>query len=150
MVSVFLLVFQKWTIHPGPWSTQLHRIVIEIAFVGLWKIPYRKASIIVLQKLRKPGTNYFDSIAQFEYTGKNVDVYKTIFFTSNFKSTLFIILLKAKLLAKIIGMSIGNKKICFKEKKVILFLVNIYHILLAHFLFWYRYYILCFSEEFCR
>ena len=108
------------------------------------------SNTIVLQKLRKPGTTYFDSIAQFEYNGKNVDVYKTNFFTSNFKSTLFITLLKAKRLAKIIGMSTGNKKICFKEKKVILFLVNIYHILLAHFLFSYRYYILCFSEEFCR
>ena len=149
MVSIFLLVFQKWTIHPGPWSTQLHRIVTEIAFVGLWKIPYCKASTIVLQRLRKPGTNYFDSIAQSEYNGKNVDVYKTNFFTSNFKSTLFITLLKAKLLTKIIEMSIGNKKICSKEKKVILLLVNIYHILLAHILLWYRYGIFSFSEELC-
>ena len=58
-----------------------------------------------------------DSIAQFEYRGKNANVYKTNFFTSNFKSTLCITLLKAKLLAEIIEISIGNKKDCCKRKK---------------------------------
>ena len=41
------------------------------------------------------------------------------FFTSNFKSTLCITLLKVKLLAKIINISIANKKISCKEKKVV-------------------------------
>ena len=53
---------------------------------------------------------------QFEYSGKNANVYKTNFFTSNFKSTLCITLLKAKLLAKIIEISIGNKKIVVRKK----------------------------------
>ena len=55
---------------------------------------------------------------QFEYSGKNANVYKTNFFTSNFKSTLCITLLKAKLLAKIIEISIGNKKNFVKKKKL--------------------------------
>ena len=46
-----------------------------------------------------------------------------------------ITLLKAKLWAKILEISIGNKKIVVKKKKV-MFLVNSYHILLAHFLLW--------------
>ena len=53
---------------------------------------------------------------QFEYSGKNANVYKTNFFTSNFKSTLCITLLKAKLLAKIIEISIGNKKIVVRKE----------------------------------
>ena len=53
---------------------------------------------------------------QFEYSGKNANVYKTNFFTSNFKSTLCITLLKGKLLAKIIEISIGNKKIVVRKK----------------------------------
>ena len=48
-----------------------------------------------------------DSIAQFEYSGKSANVYKTNFFASNFKSTLCI-LLNAKLLAKIVEKSIRN------------------------------------------
>ena len=54
---------------------------------------------------------------QFQYIGKNANVYKTNFFTLNFKSTLCITLLKAKLLAKIIEISIRNKKNCCKERK---------------------------------
>ena len=73
-------------------------------------------------------------MAQFEYSRKNANVYKTNFFTSNFKSTLCITLLKAKLLEKITEVSIGYKKIYCKEKEVVMFLVNSYHILLAHFL----------------
>ena len=72
-------------------------------------------------------------MAQFEYSRKNANVYKTNFFTSNFKSTLCITLLKANLLEKITEVSIGYKKIYCKEKEV-MFLVNSYHILLAHFL----------------
>ena len=30
----------------------------------------RKMATIVLQKYRKPGTKYFDAIAQFEYSGE--------------------------------------------------------------------------------
>ena len=59
----------------------------------------------------------FDSIAQFEYRGKNANLYKTNFVISKFKSTLCITLLKAKILAKIIDISIGNKKNCCKRKK---------------------------------
>ena len=157
MVRTLLWAYYKWVIaryweilEVGAGSLHTRRVLWKYyKHLGTYSV-VPISNTIVLQKLRKPGTTYFDSIAQFEYNGKNVDVYKTNFFNSNFKSTLFITLLKAKRLAKIIGMSIGNKKICFKEKKVILFLVNIYHILLAHFLFSYRYYILCFSEEFCR
>ena len=54
--------------------------------MGWWKIPYRKTSTIVLQKQRKSGANYFDSIAQFKYSGKIANVYKTNFFTSKFKA----------------------------------------------------------------
>ena len=43
-----------------------------------------------------------------------------------------ITLLKAKLLAKIIERSIGNKEIVVKKK--VMFLVNSYHILVAHVL----------------
>ena len=64
-----------------------------------------------------------DSIAQFEYSGKNANVYKTNFFTSNFKSTLCITLSEAKILAKIIEKSIKNKENCCKEKKVIVLLL---------------------------
>ena len=49
----------------------------DAEIIGWLKIPYRKTSTIALQKQRKSGTNYFDSIAQFKYSGKNVDVYKT-------------------------------------------------------------------------
>ena len=72
--------------------------------------------MIVLLKSRKPGNSYYDLIAHFEYSGKNANVYNTNFFTSNFKSALCITLLKAKLLGKIIGISIGNKNIFCKEK----------------------------------
>ena len=68
---------------------------------------------------RKPGNNYSDySIAQFKYSGKNANVYNTNLFASNFKNTLYITLLKAKLLAKIIEISTGNKKICCKKNKL--------------------------------
>ena len=56
-------------------------------------------------------------MAQFQYSRKNVNVYKTNFFTSNFKSISCIILSKAKLLAKIIEISIENKRTYWKEKK---------------------------------
>lgn len=48
---------------------------------------------MIVEGRRKPGTNYFDSIAQFKYSTKNANVYrynvqgnKTNFITSNFKS----------------------------------------------------------------
>ena len=80
----------------------------------------------------KPGTNYFGWTTQLEYSEKNANVYKTNFLILNFKSTC-IILLKAKLLAKAIELSIGNKKVVVKKKNI-MFLVNSCHILLAHFL----------------
>ena len=56
--------------------------------------------------------------------GKNANVYKTNFLTLNFKSTLCITFLKAKLLVKIIEINIGNKKkFVVKKKKVIMFSV---------------------------
>ena len=50
-----------------------------------------------------------------------------------FKSKHIISILKAKILAKIIDTSIGNKKKCCKEKKVIIFLLNSYHNLASTF-----------------
>ena len=52
------------------------------------------------------------------------------FLTSNFKSTLY----QAKLLAKVIEISMEHEKICCKEKKAVIFSVNSYHILIASFL----------------
>ena len=81
-------------------------------------------------------------------SGKNANVYnyKTNFFTSNLKSALC----QAKLLPKVTEISIENKKNCCKQKKPGIFLVNSYHILLAPYLLYYRYYILCFREELCH
>ena len=86
-----------------------------------WKIPYCKISTKLLHKQRKPGTNYFDSIAQLEYSWINENIYNTSFlnfFKQNFKSTFYIALLKAGLLANIIEISIWDKKIVARPKYI--------------------------------